>query len=110
LLICDSAGGESLGQLVSANDPSPYEWRRFELVRFVTKPGGIRIHLETRGQVQAFIAEMSAEMIIPTTQAGVQLSEATYNPSESDGERGLPVNASRPQAGGSIRQPYTQDQ
>ena len=110
LLICDSAGGESLGQLVSANDPSPYEWRRFELVRFVTKPGGIRIHLETRGQVQAFIAEMSAEMIIPTTQAGVQLSEATYTPSESDGERGLPVNTSRPQAGGSIRQPYMQDQ
>jgi hypothetical protein len=110
LLVSDSAGGESLGQLISANDPSQYEWRRFELIRFVTKPGGIRIHFETRGQVQAFLSELNAEMIIPTTQAGVQLGTANLNDLESTLERGLPVNVSRPQAGNAIRQPNTIDQ
>jgi hypothetical protein len=72
LLVCDSAGGETLGQLISSSEKSEYEWRRFELIRFVSQPEGIRIHFETRGQVQALIADLRAEMIMPTQVPGME--------------------------------------
>lgn len=111
LLVSDSAGGESLGQLISANDPSTYEWRRFELVRFVTKPGGIRIHFETRGKVQALISDLGMEMIVPTPQTEIATAgDANSNSFEFPLQPGLPVNASPLQGTSTIRQPYTTDQ
>ena len=66
LLVCDSVGGESLGQLISSADTSLDEWRRFTLVRFVTTERSIRLHFETRGEMRATISNIEAEMIIPT--------------------------------------------
>ena len=72
LLICDSLGGDALGQLISSFDQSQFEWRRFGLIRFVTNPGGFQLHFETRGQMTANIAGLRVEMIIPTQSAGLQ--------------------------------------
>lgn len=71
LLICDSLGGESLGQLVSSADPSSYAWRRFGLIRFVTKPEGMRLHFETRGEIRAILSDLKVEMIMPTASPGI---------------------------------------
>ena len=95
LLVCDSLGGESLGQLISSADSSQYEWRRFSLIRFVTDERAIRVHFETRGEMRANIANLRAEMIIPTQNA--DLPTRPYSPEETqqvDG-RTLPVSASR---------------
>jgi hypothetical protein len=80
LLVCDSLGGETLGQLISSVDPSQYEWRRFELFRFVTQAEGVRLHFETRGQMQATVSGLKAETIVPAQPAG--LPTRTYDPDE----------------------------
>ena len=81
LLVCDSLGGESLGQLISSADTSQYEWRRFSLIRFVTDERAIRIHFETRGEMRASVANLRAEMIIPTQNA--DLPTRPYSPDET---------------------------
>lgn len=65
LLVCDNFGGEALGQLVSAYDPSENRWRRISLFRFATHPDGLEIYFETRGQVQAAITDLSVQIIMP---------------------------------------------
>ena len=81
LLVCDSIGGESLGQLISFADPSQYAWRRFSLIRFVTEERSVRMHFETRGEIRAEIADLKTEMIIPTQAIG--LLTRPYLPEES---------------------------
>lgn len=73
LLVCDDLGGETLGQLISSVDPSEYTWRRFGLIRFVTKQEGIRLHFETRGQMKAAISSLEVEMLIPSQPAGLPI-------------------------------------
>ena len=80
LLVCDSIGGESLGQLISSTDASQYAWRRFSLIRFVTNQRLVRIHFETRGQIQAEIANLEITMIAPAPAAGMQTRP--YSPDE----------------------------
>ena len=91
LLVCDSFGGESLGQLISSADISQYEWRRFSLIRFVTDERAVRIHFETRGEMRATVANLRAEMIIPTPNA--DLPTRPYSPEETqqDDSNKLPV-------------------
>ena len=81
LLVCDSIGGESLGQLISTADASEYAWRRFSLIRFVTNERTLRLHFETRGEMRAEIANLQAEMIIPTRPT--DLLTRPYAPEES---------------------------
>ena len=81
LLVCDSVGGESLGQLISSADASLDEWRRFTLVRFVTNERSIRLHFETRGEMRATISNIEAEMIIPTQSS--DLITRPYDPEET---------------------------
>jgi len=71
LLISDSLGGESLGQLISAADPSKETWRKFGLSRVVTDPNGFQLFFETRGQMVARICKIEAEMIIPVAPPGL---------------------------------------
>jgi hypothetical protein len=105
LLVCDSIGGETLGQLISSADPSQSEWRRFGLIRFVTQPGGIQLHLETRGQIQAIIAGLEAEMIIPSRPEG--LPTRPFDPDEvfPASPNSIPINVSTQSTGKTIRQP-----
>ena len=105
LLVCDSIGGETLGQLISSADPSQSEWRRFGLIRFVTQPDGIQLHLETRGQIQAIIAGLEAEMIIPSRPAG--LPTRPFDPDEvfPASPNSNPINVSTQSTGKTIRQP-----
>ncbi len=94
LLVCDSIGGESLGQLISTADVSDYAWRRFSLIRFVTNDRSIRLHFETRGEMRAEIANLEAEMIMPTRPS--DLLTRPYSPDESlnDVENTFPVSTS----------------
>jgi len=105
LLVCDSVGGETLGQLISSADPSQNEWRRFGLIRFVTQPDGIQLHLETRGQIQAIVAGLEAEMIIPSPPAG--LPTRPFDPDEvfPASPNSSPLNVSTQSTGKTIRQP-----
>ncbi len=94
LLVCDSIGGESLGQLISSADPSQYAWRRFSLIRFVTNERAIRIHFETRGEMRASIANLKAEMIMPTRNG--DLPTRPYSPDETleSEQNTIPVSTS----------------
>jgi hypothetical protein len=90
LLICDSLGGDTLGQLISSSDPSEFQWRRFSLVRFVTQPEGIRLHFEARGEIRAAISDLQAEMIVPTQPVG--LPTRLLDPEETfDATMSVPV-------------------
>ncbi len=84
LLVCDSIGGESLGQLISSADASQYEWRRFTLVRFVTNERSMMVHFETRGEMRATISSLIAEMIIPTQPTN--LLTRPYSPEETQAD------------------------
>ncbi len=75
LLISDSLGGESLGQLISSADTSQDSWRKFGLFRFVTHPDGFQLFLETRGEMRARIADLQAEFIMPTRNANLPIRE-----------------------------------
>ena len=66
LLISDTLGGETLGQLVSSYDSPTEEWKPFGLFRMVTSEEGFRVHFETRGDVNASITDLKAEFILPT--------------------------------------------
>ena len=94
LLVSDSIGGESLGQLLSTADASQYAWRRFSLIRFVTNERTIRLHFETRGEMRAEIANLEAEMIMPSRP--VDLLTRPYSPDESldDVQNTIPVSTS----------------
>ena len=94
LLVCDSIGGESLGQLISSADTSQYAWRRFSLIRFVTNERAIRIHFETRGEMRASIANLKAEMIMPTRNSDLQ--SRPYSPDETlkSEQNTIPVSTS----------------
>ena len=81
LLVCDSVGGESLGQLISSADASEYSWRRFNLFRFVTSERAIRLHFETRGEMRAEIANLNVKMIVPSQPPGHMTRP--YNPIEA---------------------------
>lgn len=94
LLISDSQGGESLGELISSADPSNEPWRQFGLFRMVTNPAGFQIYFETRGAMQATIRDLRVEMIVPATAPGLPIRRLEPNevpadfvpPSESMGE------------------------
>jgi hypothetical protein len=73
LLVCDNLGGETLGQLISSVDPSEFAWRRFGLVRFVSHADGVRLHLETRGQMRAAVSDLKVDMIIPRARPGIPI-------------------------------------
>ena len=105
LLVCDSIGGETLGQLISSADPSQNEWRRFGLIRFVTQADGIQLHLETRGQIQAIISGLEAEMIIPSRPEG--LPTRPFDPDEvfPASPNSIPINVSTQSTSKTIRQP-----
>ena len=75
LLISDSLGGESLGQLISSADPSKETWRQFGLSRVVTDPNGFQLFFETRGQMVARIQKIEAEMIIPAVPPGLPVRQ-----------------------------------
>ena len=94
LLVCDSVGGESLGQLISSSDTSQYAWRRFSLIRFVTEERAIRLHFETRGKMRASIANLKAEMIMPTRNG--DLPTRPYSPDETleSEQNTIPVSSS----------------
>ena len=94
LLVCDSIGGESLGQLISSSDTSQYAWRRFSLIRFVTEERAIRLHFETRGKMRASIANLKAEMIMPTRNG--DLPTRSYSPDETleSEQNTIPVSTS----------------
>ncbi len=91
LLVCDSIGGESLGQLISSADPSQYEWRRFTLVRFVTKERSLVVHFETRGEIRATISSLIAEMIIPTQPIDVLTRPYSPEETQAEAEKSIPV-------------------
>ncbi len=80
LLVCDSIGGESLGQLISSSNATKYEWQRFSLIRFVTNQRSVRIHFETRGQMQSEISDLELTMIVPTPPSG--MTTRPYAPAE----------------------------
>lgn len=94
LLVCDSIGGESLGQLISSTDASQYAWPRFSLIRFVTSQRFVRIHFETRGHVQAEIANLEITMIAPAPAPGMQTRP--YSPDEFmvESKNAVPVSVS----------------
>jgi hypothetical protein len=96
LLISDSLGGESLGQLISSADPSKDSWRKFGLFRFVTNPDGFQVYFETRGEVLARVTDLKADMIIPTMarNAPIQPIDEPNATSDNDAVR---INASRNQ-------------
>lgn len=79
LLISDSLGGESLGQLVSAADRTDTPWRMFGLSRMVTNPAGFQIYFETRGAMQAQIRNLQTEMIIPSPPRGIPVRSLEPN-------------------------------
>ena len=97
LLVCDSIGGESLGQLISSTDESPYSWRRFSLIRFVGNQRSCRIHFETRGEMQAEIAGLEISMLIPASSS--RIPTRPYSPEEAAAEQSnaLPVSYDRAQ-------------
>ena len=94
LLVCDSIGGESLGQLISSANETPYEWRRFSLIRFASNQRIVRIHFETRGEMQAEIADLEISMLVPTQPPGI-LSRP-YVPGEFSNEapNAIPISIS----------------
>ena len=94
LLVSDSLGGESLGQLISSADASQYEWRRFNLIRFVTKERAMRIHFETRGEMKAEVSNITAKMIMPSQPTDILTRP--YAPGETawDGQDAVPVSSS----------------
>ncbi len=79
LLISDSLGGESLGQLLSSADRSEKPWRTFGLSRMVTNPAGFQIYFETRGAMQAQIRNLQTEMIVPTPPRGIPVRTLEEN-------------------------------
>ena len=94
LLVSDSLGGESLGQLISSADASQYEWRRFDLIRFVSEERAMRLHFETRGEMKAEISSLTAKMIMPSQST--EILTRPYSPGETvwDGENSVPVSIS----------------
>ncbi|MCY2984811.1 MAG: hypothetical protein NTY15_14400 [Planctomycetota bacterium] len=94
LLVSDSLGGESLGQLISSADTSQYEWRRFDLIRFVTEERALRIHFETRGEMKAEVANITAKMIMPSQPN--EILTRPYFPSEAltDAQEAIPISTS----------------
>jgi hypothetical protein len=94
LLVSDSLGGESLGQLISSADTSPYEWRRFDLIRFVTEERAMRIHFETRGEMKAEVANITAKMIMPSQPT--DMLNRPYFPGETvgDGQDAISISTS----------------
>lgn len=76
LLICDNFGGEALGQLVSSYDSSDSLWRRISLFRLATHEDGLEIYLEPRGQVQAAVADLSVQIIMPAQNQNLPVSTA----------------------------------
>ena len=95
ILICDSVGGESLGQLISSSDASEYSWRRFNLFRFINSDRSIRLHFETRGEMRAEVANLTVKMIVPGQPA--DLVTRPFNPVEAieETQEYLPVSTSR---------------
>ena len=94
LLVSDSLGGESLGQLISSTDTSQYEWRRFDLIRFVTEERAMRIHFETRGEMKAEVANITAKMIMPSQPN--EILTRPYFPGETltDAQEAIPISTS----------------
>jgi len=95
ILICDSVGGESLGQLISSSDASEYSWRRFNLFRFINSDRSIRLHFETRGEMRAEVANLTVKMIVPGQPA--DLLTRPFNPLEAveETQEFFPVSTSR---------------
>ncbi len=79
LLISDSLGGDSLGQLISASDASSESWRQFGLFRFVNNRAGFQIYLETRGAMQAQIRGLRIEMIVPAPPPDIPVRRMEAN-------------------------------
>ena len=94
LLVSDSLGGESLGQLISSADASQYEWRRFDLIRFVTEERAMRIHFETRGEMKAEVSNITAKMIMPSQPT--DMLTRPYSPGETvwDGQNPVTITNS----------------
>ena len=65
VLVSDSLGGESLGQLISSVDAPQNSWQKFGLFRLVSNADGFQVHFETRGRVTASITDIKAEVIQP---------------------------------------------
>jgi hypothetical protein len=74
LLVCDSFGGEALGQLVSSYDPTESRWRRISLFRLATHAEGLEIYFETRGHVEAAVTDLSVQMIMPAQNQNLPVS------------------------------------
>lgn len=94
LLVSDSLGGESLGQLISSADASQYEWRRFDLIRFVTEDRAMRIHFETRGEMRAEVSNITAKMIMPSQPADILTRPYAPGETEGDGLTVIPISTS----------------
>lgn len=77
LLLSDNMGGESLGQLVSAYDPTNATWRRVSLFRMIDNEDGMELYLETRGEVKASIAAISLEWIMPSQNRNLPISTSS---------------------------------
>jgi hypothetical protein len=92
LLVCDSIGGESLGQLISSSDGIKDELPRFSLIRFATNQRSVRIHFETRGQMQAEISNLELTLLAPPAP----LLMRPYSPMESavESPNAIPISIS----------------
>ena len=94
LLVSDSLGGESLGQLISTADASQYEWRRFNLIRFVTEERAMRIHFETRGEIRAEVSSITAKMIMPSQPTDILTRPYSADETVWDGQNTVPISTS----------------
>ncbi len=94
LLVSDSLGGESLGQLISSADTSQYEWRRFDLIRFVTEDRAMRVHFETRGEMKAEVANITAKMIMPSQPSDILTRPYFPGETVTDGQEAIPISTS----------------